>query len=45
MSLRENGISAHMTVEGSRRRLVVHPEKETRAREIVREVVEASPPE
>jgi hypothetical protein len=45
MSLRENGISAHMSVEGSWRRLVVHPEKEARAKEIVREVVEASPPE
>jgi hypothetical protein len=45
MSLRENGISAHLTVEGSQRRLVVHPDKETRAKEIVREVVEASPPE
>jgi hypothetical protein len=45
MSLRENGISSHMTIEGSRWRLVVHPEKEARAREIVREVIEASPPE
>jgi cell division septation protein DedD len=45
MSLRENGISAHLTVGGSQRRLVVHPDKETRAKEIVREVVEASPPE
>jgi hypothetical protein len=45
MSLRENGISAHMSVEGGMRHLVVHPEKEARARKIVREVVEASPPE
>jgi hypothetical protein len=45
MSLRENGISARLTVEAGLRRLVVHPDKETRAKEIVREVVEASPPQ
>jgi hypothetical protein len=42
---RENGIASHKVTEGSRWRLVVRPEQEARAKEIVREVVEASPPE
>jgi hypothetical protein len=43
--LREIGIASRKVSESGRWRLVVHPEKEARAREIVREVVEASPPE
>jgi hypothetical protein len=43
--LRENGIASHKIAEGSRWRLVVRPEQEARAKEIVREVVEARPPE
>ena len=43
--LRENGIPSHKIAEGSRWRLVVRPEQEARAKEIVREVVEARPPE
>jgi hypothetical protein len=42
--LRENGIAARQVTEGGRWRLVVRSENEARAREIVREVVEASPP-
>jgi hypothetical protein len=41
---RENGIPSHKLADESRWRLVVRPEQEVRAREIVREVVEASPP-
>lgn len=40
---RENGIPSHKIAEGSRWRLVVRPEQEARAKEIVREVVEARP--
>jgi hypothetical protein len=43
--LRENGIASHKIAEGSRWRLVVRPDEEARAKEIVREVVEARPPE
>ena len=43
--LREIGITSHKLSEAGQCRLVVRPEQETRAREIVREVVEASPPE
>jgi hypothetical protein len=43
--LRENGISSHKIADGSRWRLVVRPDQEARAKEIVREVVEARPPE
>jgi hypothetical protein len=43
--LRENGIPSHKIAEGSRWLLVVRPEDEARAKEIVREVVEARPPE
>src|SRR6266566_3474360 len=39
--LRENGIASHKLTEESRWRLVVRPEQEARAKEIVREVVEA----
>jgi hypothetical protein len=42
--LRENGIPSHKLTENGRWRLVVRPEQELRAKEIVREVVEASPP-
>jgi hypothetical protein len=42
---RENGIPSRKFAEGSRWRLVVRPEQEARAKEIVREVVEARPPE
>jgi hypothetical protein len=41
---RENGIPSHRLTENGRWRLVVRPEQEARAKEIVREVVEASPP-
>jgi hypothetical protein len=43
--LRENGIASHKIAEGNHCRLVVHPDEEARAKEIVREVVEARPPE
>jgi hypothetical protein len=43
--LREIGIASHKFSEAGHCRLVVRPEKESRAKEIVREVVEASPPE
>ena len=42
--LREVGIGTHKSLEGGIWHLVVRPEKEARAREVVREVVEASPP-
>jgi hypothetical protein len=41
---RENGIPSHKLSEAGCWRLVVRPEQEARAKEIVREVVEASPP-
>ena len=43
--LRENGIASHKIAEGNHCRLVVRPDEEARAKEIVREVVEARPPE
>ena len=43
--LREIGIASRKISEEDRWRLVVRPEQESRAKEIVREVVEASPPE
>jgi hypothetical protein len=43
--LRENGIASHKSAETGHWRLVVRPEQEARAKEIVREVVEARPPE
>jgi hypothetical protein len=43
--LREIGIASRKLSEASRWSLVVRPEQEARAREVVREVVEASPPE
>ncbi len=43
--LREIGIASRKREAGHRWSLAVQPEQETRAREIVREVVEASPPE
>ena len=45
MCLREIGIASRKLIEAGHLRLVVRPEKESRAKEIVREVVEASPPE
>jgi hypothetical protein len=41
---RENGIPSHKLSEAGCWRLVVRPGQEARAKEIVREVVEASPP-
>jgi hypothetical protein len=41
---RENGIPSRKLTEGPRFRLVVRPNEEARSKEIVREVVEASPP-
>ena len=41
---RENSIPSHKLAEGGHWRLVVRPEQEARAKEIVREVVEAAPP-
>jgi hypothetical protein len=43
--LREIGIGSRKLTEAGHWRLVVRPEQESRAREVVREVVEASPPE
>jgi putative signal transducing protein len=43
--LREIGIGSRKLSEAGQWRLVVRPEQETRAKEVVREVVEASPPE
>jgi len=45
MCLREVGIASRKEGEEGRLSVVVRPEKELRAREIVREVVDASPPE
>ena len=45
MCLREVGIASRELSEDGRWRIVVRPGKETRAKEIIREVVEASPPE
>jgi hypothetical protein len=43
--LREVGIASRKMVEAGQWSVAVRPEKETRAREIVREIVDASPPE
>jgi hypothetical protein len=43
--LRENGISCVMDESGRSTRIRVVPESESRAREIIREVVEGTPPE
>lgn len=43
--LREIGIASRKSSEADRWRLAVRPEQEPRAKEIVRQVVEASPPE
>jgi hypothetical protein len=43
--LREIGIASRKLSEAGHWRVVVRPEQESRAKEIVREVVEASPPE
>jgi hypothetical protein len=45
MCLREIGIASRKITEERRWRVVVRPEQEARAKEIVREVVDASPPE
>jgi hypothetical protein len=44
-ALHENGISCRLAKDGRKAVLYVLPENETRAREIVREVVEGIPPE
>jgi hypothetical protein len=41
---RENGVASRKLTENGRWRLVVRPAQQARAKEIVREVVEASPP-
>lgn len=43
--LREVGIDSHKILAARIWRLVVRPQKEARAKEVVREVVDASPPE
>jgi hypothetical protein len=43
--LREIGIASRKILEAGHWRVVVRPEQESRAREVVREVVEATPPE
>jgi len=43
--LREVGIGSRKGFDGGRYRLVVRPEHESRAKEVIREVVEATPPE
>lgn len=43
--LREIGIGSHKLSDSGHWRLVVRPEQEARAREVVREVIEATPPE
>jgi hypothetical protein len=43
--LREVGIASHKFSEANHSRLVVSQKQETRAREVVREVVDATPPE
>ncbi|HWF12953.1 MAG TPA: hypothetical protein VG272_04395 [Candidatus Acidoferrales bacterium] len=45
MCLREVGIDSHKILEAGIWRLVVRPQKEARAKKVVREVVDASPPE
>jgi len=45
MSLKENEIHFRAETENEKRQLFVVPEEETRAREIIREILEASPPE
>ena len=45
LCLREIGIASRKSGEGDRWKVVVRPAQESRAKEIVREVVEASPPE
>ncbi len=45
MCLQEVGIASRKLSEPGRWQVVVRPEQESRAKEIVREVVEASPPE
>jgi hypothetical protein len=42
---RENGIASRSLTENARTRLLVRPEDEAHAKEIVREVVEAKPPQ
>jgi hypothetical protein len=45
LSLRENGIGCAVDDSGAEHRISVMPQSEKRAKEIIREVVEASPPE
>lgn len=44
-ALHENGISCRMDQQGTHARLYVQPHDASRAREIIREIVEATPPE
>jgi hypothetical protein len=44
-ALHENGINCRVDQQGTRSKLYVLPDDATRAREIVREVVEGQPPE
>jgi hypothetical protein len=43
-ALEENGISCRLTRDGKKAELYVLPEHESRAREVVREIVEGAPP-
>ncbi|HKS82128.1 MAG TPA: hypothetical protein VJR23_11555 [Candidatus Acidoferrales bacterium] len=45
MCLRENGIGSAVTHDAGTTRVSVHPADEPRAREIIREVVDAAPPQ
>jgi len=45
MSLKENEIHFRSETQNEKKRLFVVPEGETRAREIIREILESSPPE
>jgi len=45
MCFRENGIGCVVSEEGERLRILVMPPQESRAKEIIREVIEATPPE
>jgi hypothetical protein len=45
MCIAENGIPSHKIAEENHWRIVVHPGRESRAKEIIREVIEASPPQ
>lgn len=44
-SLRENGIASSVTSEAAATSIRVHPEDESRAQEIIREITDATPPD